>query len=120
MKYLTAVTAGLLMLGCAPPVGELRDQAVSQYQLGNLDRAEQSFREVLDKRPHDAESLYYMGRIMHEKGRLARAMYYYQSCLDVQPSHEMARMWLRRAEHQAGDAGRHLRFIPPDEPESGR
>ncbi len=120
MRYLTAVTAGLLLLGCAPPVGELRDQAISQYQLGYLDEAEESFREVLNKRPYDPESLYHMGRIMHSKGRLVRAIYYYQSCLDVQPSHQMARMWLRRAEQQAGDSARHLRFIPPDEAENGR
>lgn len=118
MKHLAVVTVGLLMLGCAPQVGELRDQAVAQYQLGHIEQAEMNFRGVLDKRPYDTESLYYMGRIQQAKGRPLRAIYYYQSCLDVDPSHEMARLWLQRAEAQTGETGRQLRFIPPDERES--
>ncbi|MGC9455384.1 MAG: tetratricopeptide repeat protein [Phycisphaerae bacterium] len=119
MRYLTVVTVGLLMLGCGPSVTEIRDQAVAQYQLGHIEQAEMNLREVLDERPYDAEALYYMGRIQQDMGRPTRAIYYYQCCLDVDPSHEMARMWLRRAEQQTGETGRRLRFIPPDQRESG-
>ena len=119
MRYLTAVAVALLALGCAPPVAKLREQGISQYQLGHTKQAELTFREVLDKRPYDEESLYYMGRILHAQGRLAQAIYYYQCCLDVDPSHESARLWLRRAQEQAGEMGRQLRFLPPDVEEGG-
>jgi tetratricopeptide (TPR) repeat protein len=114
------MAVGLLLLGCAPSVGELRDEAVSQYQLGHSKQAELTFREVLDKRPYDAESLYYMGRILHGQGRLAQAIYYYQCCLDVDPSYETARLWLRRAQEQAGDMGEDLRFLPREVTEGTR
>lgn len=119
MRYLTILVVGLVLAGCVPSVGKVRERAISQYQLGHIEQAEMNFREVLDKRPYDAESLYYMGRIQQARGRPMRAVYYYQSCLDVQPSHEMARLWLRRAERQAGEAGRGLRFIPPEDRENG-
>ncbi|MFP3937857.1 MAG: tetratricopeptide repeat protein [Phycisphaerae bacterium] len=119
MRYLTILIMGLLLAGCGPSVRDVRERAISQYQLGEIERAEMNFREVLDKRPYDADSLYYMGRIQQARGRPLRAVYYYQSCLDVDPSHEMARLWLGRAERQTGQAGKELRSIPPDERENG-
>lgn len=103
----------VVLAGCAPSVDDLRTQAVAAFQTGHLDRAQNTLDQILARRPTDAVSLYYMGRVMMANGRYGMAMYYFQCALDSEPSLTQARTWLDRAQAQMGPAGPTLRIIPP-------
>jgi tetratricopeptide (TPR) repeat protein len=100
-----------MLAGCGTSTDELRSQGISGFQVGHLDKAKTLFQLVLDRRPGDAESYYYLGRIAHAQGDPMMAMYYYQSSIDADPAHQEARRWLAKAEQESGAAGKGLRFI---------
>jgi|GEM_PF-3557725 len=123
MKRIAAWTmfAVLTALACLPPAGcqnpspgEIRARAISEHQLGRPDAAEDLFRQVLDIRPSDTESLYYMGEILFSRGRYAEAYYYYQSAIDTNPGHAGAREGMAKTERALGPKADELRFIPRD------
>ncbi len=98
--------------GCAPSASELRERAVAEFQLGHTDQAQQLLERALDKKPFDAVSLFYMGRIKHVGGFFEQAMHYYQMALKMDPSLTEARKWLARAQEQLGATGKTLRYVP--------
>jgi len=111
MAGLSAVLV-LASSGCAPSASELRERAVAEFQLGHTDQAQQLLERALDKKPFDAVSLFYMGRIKHAEGFFEQAMHYYQMALKMDPSLTEARKWLARAEEQLGTTGKTLRYVP--------
>ena len=114
MKNLTLVGLCVAVLagGCEPSKVELRNRAVSEFQVGHADQAKETFLHVLERYPTDSTSLYYMGRISHAEGSYEEAVYYYQCCLDSDPSHKDAQRYLGEAQEAAGPTGEKLRFIP--------
>ena len=114
MKYtvLCIVFGALLLGGCMGHPSSLRDEGIEQFQTGHIAKARETFRTVLSRWPSDAESLYYMGRIVHADGHYLEAIYYYQCCLDAKPSHADARQWLAKAQADAGPGAEKIRYVP--------
>lgn len=114
MKHLTlcAVFVAALASGCAPSPEDIRRQAIGKFQLGHPGEAEPLFQQVLARRPSDAISLFYMGRIAEARGFYERAIYYYQCCLDANAGFADARGHLDNVRRRAGTAGEKLMFIP--------
>lgn len=117
MKRMTApgLIVLLLLAGCTTYV-DVREEGITQFQLGQTEQARQLFQEALDREPGDAASLYYMGRIELLRNRPAWALYYFQRCLDTDPSFEIARPWLTRARQAAQPVGDKLIFQPLESP----
>ena len=88
--------------GCAPSAVDIRDRAISEFQVGRIDRAEEMLRVVLDRRPFDPEALYFMGRVQHLQKNYVQADYYYRCTLDAAPGHSEARMFLRKVRQDMG------------------
>lgn len=106
------VVAAAALAGCGPNINEMRTKAISEYQVGHAQKAQEQFLKILDRSPADASTLYYLGRIAMEDNRLEMAIYYFQCCLDADPSFAAARQDLRRAEQLSRPVGSRLRFIP--------
>ena len=97
------VVVCLLLIGCgAPPRWQLQQQALSQYQMGQLDEAADTLDRLLDTYPGDPEGLLLMGRVHHTRGQYPQALYYYQSRLSSDPGNERCRRWLTAAENESG------------------
>lgn len=109
---LAGLGAMLFLAGCAPSAAELRERAVSEFQVQNMPEAQTLLERALDKSPFDAVSLFYMGRIKHVQGNYEQAMSYYQRAMKMDPSLAEARTWLARAEEQLGPTGKMLRYVP--------
>ena len=111
----SAVWGAILLFalaGCGPSREELRNQAISEFQVGKLDSAKSHLKEIVDRYPGDSVSLYYLGRVCHAEGRLEWALFYYQCALTEDPGNAEAEVWRRRAEDEAGRTGRALRILP--------
>jgi len=107
-----ALCLGTLLAGCGPSPRDLREQGISEFQLGRRAEAKKLLQQCLDRTPADPRALFYMGRVEHAMGNYEMAMFYYQSCLDTDPSFDLARLWLDKAETAAGPEGKRMRFIP--------
>ncbi len=96
---------GVVLSGCANSPEALRDRGIKEFQTGRVERAKILFTEAYARRPSDAETLFYLGRIAHDEGRLGLAKYYYECSLDAKPGHAPARDWLAKVlEDQARSA----------------
>ncbi len=104
--------AAMLVSGCGPSAGDLRDQGIGAFQVGRVDRAEDLLQQALDRDPTMPEALYYMGRVQHARGFYERAIYFYQCALDVDPEMAAVRRWLDKAQAELGPEGETLRFVP--------
>ena len=101
-------------VGCGGPSAiELRDEGIAEFQRGHQDKAQKLLQQSLDRRPHDAQTLYFMGRLRHARGDFEWAMFYYQRCLELDASFEPARLWLAKAQTDAGPVGDRMRFTVP-------
>jgi tetratricopeptide (TPR) repeat protein len=104
MKAVMAVTLvallSVLAAGCGPSNKELVVQGRSQLDTGNLEQAKALFQRVLDRRPHDPDALYYMGRTYHQQGLFTQAIYYYKCAMDLDPAFAAAAHYKRMAEEQ--------------------
>ena len=108
--------ATMLLTGCGPSTDDLRTQGIAEFQVGHLDKAQSLFDRVLERKPSDGQSLYYMGRIYHATGFYERAVYFYGSAIDADPSLDMARLWLLRANSDLANMSRMPASIPPQPP----
>jgi tetratricopeptide (TPR) repeat protein len=106
--------AALASSGCGQSASAHRDEGITAFQVGDLDRAKMLLGESIERSPGDPRALYYMGRVMHREGFYEQAVYYYQSCLSVRPGHPTARRWLDMAMAELGPVGPKLEFLPPD------
>ncbi len=104
-------TVVLVSGGCT--LDKMRTEAISEFQVGHVAQAEKLFNQVLQRRPADAESLYYMGRIYHSRGQYEMAVAYYQQALDSDPSLTDAHQWLQKAIERLGPVGEKLLIIEP-------
>jgi tetratricopeptide (TPR) repeat protein len=111
-RWILCGLCAIVLAGCGDSADDLRKRGVSEFQIGHLTIAKESFQKVLSRSPGDPESNYYMGRIAHAEGNLVKASMFYQSCLGADPRHQEARQWLERAENEGGQPIRNLRFIP--------
>ena len=109
---LCGLCAAMLLAGCGPTPTQLREQGITQFQLGRHAEAEKSLQQCLDRTPTDPRALLYMGRTVHARGQYEWAMFYYQRCLELDASFELARLWLDKAQTAAGPSGARMRFIP--------
>lgn len=122
MRYLAygfcAMVLSSVLVGCDPSPSELRTTAISEFQVGHNQKAEELFQRVVDKHPTDPDSWYYLGRIAHADKKYERAIYCYQCAIDADPGYEPAKYWLKRAKADAGDVAQYLEIIPrtPDKP----
>ncbi len=99
--------------GCGgPDTRQLVRQGASQFQTGQIDKAEATLKRALAVSPSDPAALFYMGRVYHAREFYEQAVYYYQCCLDADPSYPDVSKYLSQAQRQAGPAGAKLRFIP--------
>lgn len=102
----TAITVTLVALlsllaaGCGPSNRELVVQGRSQLDTGNIEQAKALFQRVLDRRPHDPDALYYMGRSYHQQGLFLQAIYFYKCALDLDPAFAAAAHYKRMAQEQ--------------------
>lgn len=62
------ITAGTLA-GCGSDHSQLRKQGVEAFQVNDLPRAGQCFRQAVDQDPTDWQSLFYLGRVQAQQGR---------------------------------------------------
>ncbi len=69
--------------------------------------------QVFAKLPSDAPTLYYLGRVAHDRGLYERAVYWYLCCLDADQRMDVAKPWLARAREQAGLAGHSVELNLP-------
>jgi protein O-GlcNAc transferase len=74
--------AGKLLL----MVPTLLDLALQQHQAGNLNQAEQFYRQILLMEPNNAEALHLLGVIASQRGRHDLAVPFIQQALGVMPS----------------------------------
>jgi len=109
---LIAMVLSAALIGCDPSPSELRTTAISEFQVGHNQKAEELFQRVIDKYPADADSWYYMGRIAHADKKYERALYCYQCAIDADPGYEPAKYWLKKAQADAGDVANYLNIIP--------
>ena len=114
-----AMLLAALLAGCEPSTNQLRSTAVAEYQVGHNKNAEKLFGQIIEQKPSDAESWYYLGRIAHAEGFLPRAIYCYQCCLDADPGYQPVdsadpgpRYWLKKAKKDAGDIVGGMDIIP--------
>lgn len=63
---------------------------LAYHQLGDLDRAEDLYRDALDLNPYYIPSLNNLGSLEHARGRSDRAMQYFQRVLEIRPDWPMA------------------------------
>ncbi len=63
---------------------------LAHHQLGDLDRAEDFYRDALDINPYYIPSLNNLGSLEHMRGRPDRAMEYFVRVLDIRPDWPMA------------------------------
>jgi tetratricopeptide (TPR) repeat protein len=99
----------------AGPTGDVVAPTVEQmYELGcDLDeadpeRAESSYRQVLEQAPHHADAHINLGRILHERGDLLAAEEHYRRALVSRPNDATANFNLGVA---LEDAGRHAEAL---------
>lgn len=112
-RTLMAVTVLACMIaGCGPSAADLRQEGIMQYQVGQGQEARQTFEQVLRIKPADGDSLYYLGRIYHDRGEYAKALAYYQMALDADPGHRSAQVYIQRAERDSGLQADTIRFVP--------
>jgi len=106
MRTLSVAFCGLVLAGvltgCGPSVDEVRGQAISQYQVGHYPEAENLFNQVLQRRPIDAESWYYLGRIAHAEKWYIRAMQCYEQSLRADPGYRPAQTALEQVKQDLG------------------
>lgn len=103
MKYLAcaSVFAALFLLpGCAPSREDLRNDAVTKFELGRNEEARASLSRLLHHYPGDAEGFYWMGRVDQAEGSYVSAMFNYRQSLDANPSFDPAREWMDKAKAQ--------------------
>ena len=105
------MVAVMLIAGCGPSTS-YRKVAITEFDVGHIDKAKPMFRQALQADPSDPVALYYMGRIYCEEQDWENAIYYFQCCLDVSPGNADARAWLLKAEEATEALGTKLRFIP--------
>lgn len=63
---------------------------LAHHQLGNLDRAEDFYRDALDINPYYIPSLNNLGSLEHMRGRPDRAMEFFARVLEIRPDWPMA------------------------------
>lgn len=103
----------VLLAGCAAPgSADLVKAGITEFQLGQLDKAKATLERVLDQEPSHAEALFCLARIHHAQRAFERAVYYYQCCLDADPGYPDVAKHLAEAQREAGKTGKLLRFIP--------
>jgi tetratricopeptide (TPR) repeat protein len=73
-----------------PDIADLLRRAVELHQHGNLDGAEQLYREALTAQPDNFDALHLYGVLMHQRGRHAEALASLDRALAVQPRHRAA------------------------------
>ena len=110
---LIGMLAAVMLVACGCAVDKMRTEAISEFQVGHVKHSEELFQQVLGRRPWDAQSLYYMGRICHSRGEYEMAIAYYQQALDSDPSLTDAHKWLEKAVERAGPVGEKLLIIKP-------
>ena len=119
MRFTNVVLCGsvlavsVLVLGGCVTVGQQRAEAVSAYQVGDYDRAEVLFEAVLERRPIDAESHYYLGAMAHSKRNYIRALHCYEQSIRKDPSYLPARNGIEQVKVDLGpDRYRRLQTNP--------
>lgn len=109
---LLGLVAMAVLSGCGPSTDEIRDKAISAFQVGRMAEAQDNFQKVLDRRPGDSMSYYYLGRIRHAQGDTGMAIHFYQNAIDCDPTNQEARRWLARAKEEMGPIGDTLQYLP--------
>jgi tetratricopeptide (TPR) repeat protein len=111
-KY--AVLLGLLcasitLSSCilAPSAVELRNQGITEFQVGHLDQAQSLLKQSLDK-SCDPVAYYWLGRAYHAQGRYEDAICQYKFAIESKPGYDEAKTWLQKARQDAGLSGRDL------------
>ena len=109
-KY--AVLLGLLavsitLTSCAPSAGELRDQGITEFQVGHVDHAKDLLKQSLDK-SCDPVAYYWLGRTYHAQGRYEDAICQYKFAIESRPGYDEAKKWLQKARQDAGWSGQDL------------
>ena len=97
-----ALSAAVWLSGCGPSTSQLRNDGISAFQTGRMDEAAKLLQQVLDEKPSDAESLYYMGRIRQAEGAYEQAEFYYRCAIDADPRQREAPVWLEKVRRQLG------------------
>lgn len=107
MRNLSVALFGLVLAGvlngCGPSADEIRTQAISQYQIGHYDEAENLFEQVRQRRPMDPDSWYYLGKIAQEKNWYARAIHCYEQAIAADPSFKAPKAQLELIKKKIGD-----------------
>ncbi len=109
---LLGLVAMAMLSGCGPSTDDIRNRAISAFQVGRMAEAQENFDKVLASRPADSMSLFYLGRIRHAQGDTGMAIYFYQCAIDSDPTNQEARRWLARAKEEMGPTGESLQFLP--------
>jgi len=66
-------------------LAQLLDQAVRQYQTGNLQAAEQLYRKILDNHPQHVDALHFIGLVAAQSGKHEQAADYIRQALRLKP-----------------------------------
>jgi tetratricopeptide (TPR) repeat protein len=85
----------------------LRNQGITEFQIGHLDQAKDLLKQSLDK-SCDPVAEYWLGRTYHAQGRYEDAICHYQAAIQSRPAYDEAKKWLLKARQDAGLSGRDL------------
>ncbi|HWW78038.1 MAG TPA: tetratricopeptide repeat protein [Steroidobacteraceae bacterium] len=80
---------------------------------GNLDKANIEFRNALQIEPHNADALYFNGRVAERRGAIHEAVDFYQAAVDAHPKDDRALASLAKVFILAGATQRALEVISP-------
>ena len=105
MRIISVVLCGVVaasVLGGCVSIQQQRSEAISAYQVGDYERAEELFKGVELRAPADAEMWYYRGAMAHSQKQYIRAYQCYEQSLRNKPGYRPAQNGLAQA---AADLG---------------
>jgi tetratricopeptide (TPR) repeat protein len=85
----------------------LRNQGITEFQIGHVDHAKDLLKQSLDK-SCDPVAYYWLGRAYHAQGRYEDAICQYKFAIESRPGYDEAKIWLKKAVQDAGLSGQNL------------
>ncbi len=102
-----------------PTIAEMLSQAMQQHQAGNLQQAEQLYRQILQVFPYHADALHLLGLMAYQLGRNEVAVEYINKAISANPIFSPFHCNLGAAYHAqgrlAGGRGQLSRSLAPQE-----
>jgi tetratricopeptide (TPR) repeat protein len=124
MKLQSTFTPTPLYVNTPHPVNEAFRIGLRAYERGDLENAQEYFRQVATTEPDSMDVPYFLGEIHRQQGNHARAIEVYNKIIERQPSFApaylgRARAWLERSPDAIGEAMADLKLAVEHDPNMG-